>query len=1129
MAQKGIPVAPLTGLLDLRSQPDLLAPGSLRMRQNFQTFNQKTIGRGSGWSKLFSSSLYNNADFHDQLLVFGGSAREPITMLAEVESSNKARWLFLATQSRIAKLNQFTGNWQILGTGFGGGTGVDLSGPRFQCSVLGDYVTLTNGTDVPMSYVMDALFTADQLLTGLFSDPNGHVTPPNVTDSAQYFQESTSPLVIWNWDTVNENWFVSNNLLSPIADLALIGVTTARKTWMWRNCIFLADCTVDGSRKSYRIYWSDYNAPISFDPAVQGSITGFIDLDYGETILGGKECGGSFLIYTDRGIWELYVLNTSQPASTSNTTASVFGVQKLPGTEKNSCLKYENTLVNIGDGHLYMGTDRIYFYNQFLPKPDEVEWIHSADSVLFDDIVAEMCQAHVACIHGNEVYVSVLTTNSTNGCPDVTLRINKLYKTVDIVDSGFTALCDYRPQPIPTIRDFIIDQSICSPTGMTEYGYGWTNEGLPNPMPNPSAPFTPTCIYTHVVQFVDGIETEDWNQPNPAPDSLCALLAAEGFNTLLGYCEKCDSVPSLVGAHSTDWCLKEIGTVFYRERCTNPMAAGSTGTLGYTSSMGSYILDPYNSIIRFAPIFSPNQLSRIQKILLNFLTVFIFGLFLLAPMTSTAQAVLKSWPATKYMGTNFFPITNSQQFAQVLLAMGFINGEFVVTAGAINASQIQPLNLPNTLNIISGTFTGPLNGTSTNAVWSQNSLASISSQSLSFQDGGIFTANGWSFTQGAGGNVPDIWLTAYQSNQVASVFQFSPEGAVMDYAGFCDTLNGGGNTAFFDNVFHFPVFANNSSNQIQGIFTNGVFYGDGTGIFNVTAVHYSGVLPTNNLPAATTTRIGAVIPDGTTITVDPNGKITAITSGGPGGSVTNIYFLASSTIGFTVLNGTNYQFFVNTASVTSNLISGQINAGQISGALTTVTASSPLASSGGTAPNITVNSSTGGGSIVESNAPTISNPTILGTVAGTPTINLANATNFQCIQGLTVQGGNSFSVVFTHNALGGTNAVVTVNTNVPTSTATNMVNGCVAIGGGWQFTLDSINTFWITNTLAGAFPSFGYYTNGQFAVGTPGSATLVLGIQTNNTPAGTFANGSFLSTTNGHYYGVQGGNVVQIF
>lgn len=346
-------------------------------------------------------------------------------------------------------------------------------------------------------------------------------------------------------------------------------------------------------------------------------------MDFGETILAAKPFADSLLIYTDRSVWQVYVINTAQTASTSETTTSVFGVQKLPGLESKSCLRYENTLVAKDEAHFYMGLDRIYCFNQFMAKPDPLEWIHAADLAIYKNIRSDICQAHVACLHENEIYFSVVTSNSPNGCPDVTLRVNTAYKTVDIVDSGFTALAQYRPQAIPTLRDWIINQQICTGAALNAAGYGWTNEGLPNPLPTPTAPFAPTVVYTHLPLTWGSVTTEDYNAPAPAPDSLCALLAQEGFGSLLPYCEQCNAPELLVGAHSADWCLKQLGdtenTLLYRERCTNPFVIGKVGPLGYTSATGQYILDSYTSIIRTALIFAPKRMSSLSSILMNFL------------------------------------------------------------------------------------------------------------------------------------------------------------------------------------------------------------------------------------------------------------------------------------------------------------------------------------------------------------------------------------------------------------------------------------------------------------------------------------------------------------------------------
>jgi hypothetical protein len=558
-ASKPDKIAPLTGILDTRSQPDEMPPGSLRWRQNIQAVNERTSRRGCGWSKLLSESNYNNTDFHDQLLAIAGTQREPITFQAELEPSDGARYLFIGTQSRIFQLNPYSGNYSLIASGMGGGPGVDCAGPRFQVSLIGDYAIFTNGYDAPFYHIIDQ--------------------PQNPSGSS----------------------------VNQITDLALISLQSAKKTWVWRDCVFLANVQMGGVSAPYRMVWSDYQNPTSFDPSVAGSIAGYLDLPFGEEILAGMAFANSFLIYTTKSIWELYV----------NATGT-FQVKQMSGISEQNCLRFENTLVNVGDGHLYMGRDRIYFFNQFMSEPDQIEWLHLADNPLYANLDADACRANVAVYVNNEILISVLTNDSKNNCPDITIRINRQYRHADIIDHGFTSLVSFRPQFVPSFRDFLVDQGICTLQGMADNGIGFVNEGLPRPV-KPSAPFSPTCIYTHAVKQYPGIGLEDLSRPTPAADSLCALLNQDGYAGLSDFKPACNPEAILVGASSEDWCLKQIGGVFYRERCANPTAVGSTGTIGYSASVGAYILDGYDSIFVFPPMWVPDSVVTISKVRFNYI------------------------------------------------------------------------------------------------------------------------------------------------------------------------------------------------------------------------------------------------------------------------------------------------------------------------------------------------------------------------------------------------------------------------------------------------------------------------------------------------------------------------------
>ena len=647
---KPITIAPLTGVLDTRSAADSLPRNALRWRQNWQTIDENKLRRGCGWTKLLSQSEYNNQDFHDQLLTLDGTTREPITLTFEAESATGIRSLFAATQSRIARLIETTGNWKIIGSGFGGGAGTDCSGPRFKSAVVGDYVIFTNDFDRP-----------------------------------QYHRLEQPP-----FDDV---------MMAEIPDLAVIGLSKAKQVWAWKDVVFFADVEMNGERLPYMVVWGDYRNPLSFDPAKPESIAGLKPLNYGERVLtGGPTSQNTYLLYTTHRIWEITAVGGEQ----------VFSWRvAYDGTKRDNnfsgILRYENTLVDIGGDHLYLSDDGPYLFNSLRQAPEPVEWLHRADNVLYDDLDTGACAAHIGWIHGREAFFSV-KRNSDAGCPGVTLRVNTRYKMADVLDFGFTAACNFRSHPIPTIRDFIIDKSICDAEGFDDEMVAlfdgrraWENEGLPAPEQVPTAEFVPQQFWTdnvleiggtltvasagtaaansdyvwrrsssrwqsaagyYITTTTDGTTrtwriynaantllyhttpiaagawasvdggagpaptitlgddvavTEDWEMATADVDSLCALLGDVRADDI---CRTCEGPSLLVLASSQDWCLKQYGG-FHRERCANPTAVGTTGDLGYTSAVGSYILDGYDSILRWPPAFEEQAMTFIERFKLN--------------------------------------------------------------------------------------------------------------------------------------------------------------------------------------------------------------------------------------------------------------------------------------------------------------------------------------------------------------------------------------------------------------------------------------------------------------------------------------------------------------------------------
>jgi hypothetical protein len=560
---QGVPVSPLTGILDTRSSADQIPSNGLRFRQNFQTVAQGKLRRGSGWSKfLTKTSGYTNEDFHDQLVGFSG-IRQPITLAKEFSNSNQILKKIVATQSKVALLDENGGNWQILGSGFGGEPVTSASAPRFKAEQLGDYVFLTNDFDPPMYHLLESA-----------PDDEG-------------------------------------DLLHEIPDMTVIGLTRAAQVWQFKNVIFFADVEMDLGRFAYRIVWSNFKDGLSYDPAKLESIAGFRDLYLHERILGGAQSANGFLIYTTHGIWEMTAVGGEQ----------VFAFRRVYNGENNELqgvLFYPNTLIARKSTHLYIAKDGIYEFNQFTAEPQRVEWMHRCSDQLLNNIDDTNCKVHIAGAFGDEVLFFAAKVGDTDALPTMGLRLNVTYQAADTIDAGFSALMTCHSQAIPTLRDFIINEEICTIAEYIAAGYPWSNEGLPNPLPGGEAEFTPTVFYTHDSQTVDGFEVEDWTQETADPDSLCALLAGA---TLDSFCRGCKGTPIFAGASSQDWCLKEIGTVFYRERCANPTGLGTTDSNGYTSSVGSYILDGIHSLLRFSPMWAENNLIQIDEFRIDGLEV----------------------------------------------------------------------------------------------------------------------------------------------------------------------------------------------------------------------------------------------------------------------------------------------------------------------------------------------------------------------------------------------------------------------------------------------------------------------------------------------------------------------------
>lgn len=457
---------------------------------------------------------------------FSTGCREAITHLAGFSSNDTYRRLVAGTLSRIYALNEQTGNWRIIADTLGGESAYEnycetCNDIRFQSAQLGNYAIFTNDFDQPLSWLFD-------------SGPTG----------------------VNNWSA------------QYLEDLQIIGITKARCVTAFGGFILLGNVEIEGQRKSARIYWSDYNNPLSWIPG-DTSLASFHEFGIGEKVLRMAPLGKYLLVYTDKAIYQGVL---------SPDPDLVFAFDTLyrgPNT-----LKFEHSLVNTGREHLYLSENGIYSIAVSNPVPVRTEWVHKASGAIYtgvgDDILGGFdgldsfsainfaaCKQAVGGYNPalEEVWFSWPTGD--NQCPDMSLVLNLRYGAADLVDHGFTAFTSYTPDDRPTVRDWLFEQNICDRSGE------FIKEGFP----------------AEEDGYIEDSPTFIWNdEENPTlpldPDSWCAQL---GDLRLEDLCDNCEANTIFVGASAEDFTLKEFDPdVFYRERYAD----------------GDYELDGYSTLLQ---------------------------------------------------------------------------------------------------------------------------------------------------------------------------------------------------------------------------------------------------------------------------------------------------------------------------------------------------------------------------------------------------------------------------------------------------------------------------------------------------------------------------------------------------
>jgi hypothetical protein len=337
-----------------------------------------------------------------------------------------------------------------------------------------------------------------------------------------------------------------------VEDLLIIGITKARCITEFNGFIIIGDVEIEGQQKPSRIYWSDYNAPLSWIPSDR-SLANFHEFGLGEKVLRVEPLGRYIMVYTDKQVYQGVYVGDSIPDL-------VFQFNAIP---TDNPLRYEHTLVNTGTMHVYLSDSGVYEVTASYPRPSRTEWIHRASAAIFDGIGSDILggfaglspfdsinkeQCHNAVGGFNSLTEEIWFSWPTgdNVCPDMSLVLNTRYQAADLVDHGFTAFTNYKPDYRPTVRDWLNSEGVCEVTDED-----FVKEGLPldfEPGDEPSYLFNPSEDPTTEIH----------------PDSWCARL---GDTTVEDLCENCDPSPVFLMADAEDYSIKEENLdTYYREQ-----------------------------------------------------------------------------------------------------------------------------------------------------------------------------------------------------------------------------------------------------------------------------------------------------------------------------------------------------------------------------------------------------------------------------------------------------------------------------------------------------------------------------------------------------------------------------------
>ena len=437
------------------------------------------------------------------------SSPEYITFLANIRGESGDTRLLAGTRSRLFCNTGLDGNWRLLLANSGGDIPVaGVPETRWKSAQMGNIVLLTNGVDQP------------------------------------YW---------WSFEKPSNDDGFSAELID---DLVALDISAVQCVASWRGFVFLGNSVSEGLVNQNRVYWSDFNDPLSYTP-LPDSLAGYIDLGSDERVLAMAPLGGQFRVYTDKAVYDVNLVGGDE----------VFNFREVYRGPQ--VLRFPNSLINLGDSHIYGGEDTLYIIGELDRSPRLIDWMYRAAGAIYNGVSADYLGGiptdtlsafgpinRSAChlLTGGYDEASRILWFSWAADTDI-VPTKSLVMQMDIgkacvVDSGFTAFCSHIPSYNVSVRRWLADMGICNPVPIA-------SEGNPSPQR-----YIENSSLTSIRNA-----TENPNLPATDGSSVCDAVADNP--SLEPDCTPCGNGYKFIMASAQDKCLKEYDASYYaREYCT---------------------------------------------------------------------------------------------------------------------------------------------------------------------------------------------------------------------------------------------------------------------------------------------------------------------------------------------------------------------------------------------------------------------------------------------------------------------------------------------------------------------------------------------------------------------------------